>query len=244
MAQILVIGGERAARQAAACAKLGGRVVMLGAAPEEYKRVLSGLGVNVNHVNFGQGAASCTKEYIDENVRIIEDSNIVLMTCEMPEEVNWHAVNESYRLFKFIIVNPTPVPGTIPEDVLSKITWLVPNETELEAITGEPCGRVEQCVRVAKILVNKGANNVLVSCGAAGAVLAYPDGTSSYTAELIVPVDLECAGDTFCGAFAVYMSEGKNSNMAIEFAVEAATETVKRRGGIESIPTRNEVMFF
>ena len=57
-------------------------------------------------------------------------------------------------------------------------------------------------------------------------------------------VDTTAAGDTFNGAVAVYLAEGKDISEAIVFANAAATLSVSRKGAQESIPSRDETEKF
>ena len=50
------------------------------------------------------------------------------------------------------------------------------------------------------------------------------------------------AGDTFTGALAVRLAEGKPLREALRYANAAAAITVTRRGALASIPTRQEVL--
>ena len=54
-------------------------------------------------------------------------------------------------------------------------------------------------------------------------------------------VDTTAAGDSFNGAIAVYLSEGKTIDEAINFANRVASITVTRSGAQSSIPFRSEL---
>ena len=54
-------------------------------------------------------------------------------------------------------------------------------------------------------------------------------------------VDTTAAGDTFCGALCVGLSEGKEVRPAMIFANQAAAISVTRKGAQQSVPTRAEV---
>jgi sugar/nucleoside kinase (ribokinase family) len=54
-------------------------------------------------------------------------------------------------------------------------------------------------------------------------------------------VDTTAAGDTFCGALTVALSEGLDIIDAVKFANQAAAISVTRQGAITSIPTREEL---
>ena len=54
-------------------------------------------------------------------------------------------------------------------------------------------------------------------------------------------MDCVAAGDTFNGAFAVALSEGRGCREAMEFAQKAAAISVTRHGAQTSVPHRREV---
>ena len=54
-------------------------------------------------------------------------------------------------------------------------------------------------------------------------------------------VDTTAAGDTFCGALAVGITEGKMLKDAVKFAQAAAALAVTKIGAQPSIPMRSEV---
>ena len=55
------------------------------------------------------------------------------------------------------------------------------------------------------------------------------------------PIDTTAAGDTFCGALCVAISEGKTREESFRFASYAASLAVTKKGAMQSIPMREEV---
>ena len=54
-------------------------------------------------------------------------------------------------------------------------------------------------------------------------------------------VDTTGAGDCYCGALCVALSEGRNLTEAAEFATKAAAQSVRKAGAQNAMPFRNEV---
>lgn len=54
-------------------------------------------------------------------------------------------------------------------------------------------------------------------------------------------IDTTAAGDTFCGALSVALSEGKDIEAAIRFGNKASSISVTRKGAQLSIPHRHEL---
>ena len=71
------------------------------------------------------------------------------------------------------------------------------------------------------------------------------EGDSCYEVpvEKIDAIDTTAAGDTFCGAFCVGLSEGLSIHDAVYFANTAAGITVTREGAQSSIPYRKEIKY-
>ena len=60
-------------------------------------------------------------------------------------------------------------------------------------------------------------------------------------AHKVKAVDTTAAGDTFCGALCVAVSEGKSLKEAAQFACAASALTVQKMGAQNSIPYRSEI---
>jgi len=80
---------------------------------------------------------------------------------------------------------------------------------------------------------------VVVTLGAQGAVLHRRDTDDvRVPAPSVTAVDATGAGDTFCGAFAAALAEHKPVDVALQFAVVAASLSVEHHGAVPSIPLR------
>ena len=72
-------------------------------------------------------------------------------------------------------------------------------------------------------------------------VLISKDGKSVYKAFKVSPVDTTAAGDAFCGALAVAISEGLDLDSSIRFACAAGALSVQSVGATPSLPTREQI---
>lgn len=186
----------------------------------------------------------CTKEYVMQQRKYIEESDIILMQLEIPyDAIRWVA-GYAKELGKTVILNPAPFKEGMVLDFLDKIDYLTPNETELHSLTGMPVDSLEEIEKAAKSLLEQGIKCVIVTIGKRGAFYVSGEGCSHHTPPEIRVVDTTAAGDTFNGAIAVGLSEGKSIGEVIDFANHAATLTVSRRGAQSSIPKREEVEKF
>ena len=99
----------------------------------------------------------------------------------------------------------------------------------------------ESLAEAVKVLRGYGVNDFVVTLGSKGS-LVFENGHSVHVPSLKVEaVDATAAGDTFCAAVCVGLSEGMSLVDAARFATKAAAITVQRIGAQDSIPTRSEV---
>lgn len=263
--------GGKGANQAAAAAKLGGDVAMLGAVGRDgfgdtLSRSLADCGCDVSalrRVTAPTGTASiyvdeqgrnsivviaganayCDTEYLKECEAQLEDCEILMLQLEIPYDAVWHMAKRAHALGKTVILNPAPAPepGEIPESVLKCIDWITPNETELSRLTALPCEEPSEIEEAAAKLQQLGVHNVLVTVGSRGAYLCTPEGSELIPTEKVKAVDTTAAGDCFNGAFAVGLSEGLAPAEAVRFANKAASISVTREGAQSSLPLRREI---
>ena len=139
-----------------------------------------------------------------------------------------------------MILNPAPA-CSLPEELFQYFSILTPNQIEAQRITGIKVDSLENAEQAARQIFQMGVANVIITLGKEGAYLY-----NQHTAQLIpsVPVeavDTTAAGDTFNGALAVALSQGKELVTAITFANLAASVTVTRQGAQSSLPYIHEL---
>lgn len=264
------VPGGKGANQAYAVGKLGGKIAMLGmvgnddignklidnlkdvnvdtSRVEKLSNSKSGLALiyvnsqGNNSIVVLPGANSkCDIEYIDKNVDIIKESDIVLIQMEIPKDTVYYVINLANKLGKTIILNPAPAPDSITDDILSKIDYFTPNETELAKISRKQVTSIEEAKEASKILLEKGVKNIIATLGENGALLVSKEEIKHFEVEKVSAIDTTAAGDSFNGAVAVYLSEGYSIDEAIKFSNKVSSIAVTRKGAQTSIPSREEV---
>ena len=85
------------------------------------------------------------------------------------------------------------------------------------------------------------AGDVVVTLGAAGAVLVHDGVWTHVAAPEVEAVDTTGAGDAFCGALAAMLSNGGQIEDAVAWAVAAGAYTVTGMGAQGAMPTHDEV---
>ena len=182
-----------------------------------------------------------TRELIDQNRRLIEESDIVIMQLEIPLEVVEYVKELAVSLGKLVIVDPAPAVEGIPDHFWKGIDFIKPNETELAILTGQERKNREELEEGARQMLAKGVKGVLVSLGGDGCLLVQEEESRFFPANKVKAVDTTAAGDCFTAGFALALSQGKSCEEAIVFGQKASAIAVTRKGAQTSIPTREEV---
>lgn len=259
--------GGKGANQACAAGKLGGRVRMLGCVGQDefgqkLVKSLSESGVETDYIKESRDLPTGTAViYVDDNgdnsIVVIPGANMacdieylkeqdeqfhwcdyVVLQMEIPYEAVWYSVKRAKELGKMVILNPAPAPDEIPEEILSLVDYLTPNETEIIALNGKSKDDIREG---AEKLLSRGVSNVIATLGDRGALLVNRYGETFYLARKVVSVDTTAAGDCFNGAMVAALAEGQSEAEAILFANIASSIAVTRKGAQESLPIREEV---
>ena len=181
------------------------------------------------------------KKFIDDNEKLIDESDIIIFQLEIPIESVEYGIDLAYKKKKIIILDPAPG-RPLSDNIIKKCTYIKPNETELSLISGMPTNNMEEIEKASMTIMNKGAQNLLVTLGEKGCVL-YSKGKDKkiYETYPTKAVDTTAAGDCFTGVFATYLSKGFNLDECIKYANLASSISVSRNGAVPSLPTFEEI---
>lgn len=196
-------------------------------------------GENAIVVAAGANMALTTEE-IHQAQGAIATAEIILLQLEIPLLTVELAVKIASDLGKIIILNPAPA-RELSDALLQKVNILTPNQTEAQILTGIKVDSVKTAHLAAQRLCDRGVANVIITMGKLGAYLYNQETTQLVAGYPVKAVDTTAAGDTFNGALAVALSEGKGLLEAIAFANLAAALTVTRLGAQSSLPYRQEI---
>jgi ribokinase len=173
----------------------------------------------------------------DERIR---NASLILAQLEIPlETIEYVAERAAIHGIPFIL-NPAPARPLTP-GLLKKIAIITPNQKEAEMLTGIPVEDRAGATQAAKALAAKGIETVIITLGKSGALLFENDTPEWISSPAVTAVDTTAAGDVFCGALTVALSEGKPMKAAVSFACSAAALSVTRLGAQTSAPARAEL---
>ncbi len=267
--QFVMNPGGKGANQAVAAARLGGSVRLLTKLGEDLfgQQTISRLQMErilTDYIlidpNYPSGVALITVDERGENSIVvasganmaletaeianaqtaIAQAELILLQLEIPLPTVELAAKMASKLGKTVILNPAPA-CVLSDSLLQTVSILTPNQTEAQRLTGITVDSLETAHLAAQQLCERGVANVIITLGKEGAYLYNEQITQLIPSYPVKAVDTTAAGDTFNGALAVALSEGKGLYNAIAFANLAASFTVSRLGAQSSIPYRSEI---
>ncbi|MFA7744577.1 ribokinase [Salinicoccus roseus] len=170
-----------------------------------------------------------TPEVLKKHLKAIGEAEYVLVQNEIPVESIEYVINHCDQNGVKVIYNPAPYID-IDVSTLEKCHLVTPNEIECMSLFN-----MEPSKAVAKY-----PNKLIVTMGDKGCL--YHNGQQ----ELIIPsfkaepLDTTGAGDTFNGALAAFLTQGKELETAILDANLAASLSIRKMGAQGGIPTLEE----
>jgi ribokinase len=201
-----------------------------------------------------------------------EPSDVLVLSAEVPVPVLGAALRRARAEGVRTVLNLAPVPegaaGLLAE---GRPDWLVVNAQEAAALAGRaPDGGPVEAVAAAPpgdaavapgdaaggpgdALARAGdiaaglaaglrGGHVVVTLGAAGAVLAGPSGTAAVPGFRVTAVDTVGAGDAFVGALAVGLASGLEPVAAVTAACAAGAAAATGRGAQAALPRPADVL--
>lgn len=181
---------------------------------------------------------------IDAAKELIEKSAYMLMQLEIPIPTVAYAAKLAKSLGLTVVLNPAPAPldGNLPDELLSSVDIIIPNQTEAEILTGIKVVDIDSAVEASKVLQKKGLKQVIITMGEMGALLVDENSVPHMTASFEVKVqDTTAAGDAFCGGLLAAMAAGEKLESAMNYACAAGALATTRLGAEPSLPTLVEV---
>jgi ribokinase len=261
--------GGKGANQAVACARMGAAVSMIGRVgddPAGHKLcgalaeegialdgvittpdILSGTAVifltpdGQNRIVLAGGAnALLSPQDVAAHAAEFDDARVLVCQLEVPLETVEAAATLAAARGVPLLLNPAPA-HALPDDLLARVDYLVPNESEAAALTGIDVRDATSAAEAARLLLGRGVRCAVITLGASGVLIADKNGCRHMPALPTTVVDTTAAGDSFIGGFATGIAEGLSVDDAARLGLNVARVCVSRAGAQASLPRRDEI---
>lgn len=176
-----------------------------------------------------------TREFIDHVLENFDAGDFILLQNEINniEYIIEKAFNKGLR----IVLNPSPFKDELRSIDIRKISYLILNEIEAEAMTGAE--DTEEMLMYFK--KNHPGLRVVLTLGSMGCIYMEHEALYRQSIFEVEVQDTTAAGDTFTGYFIAEISKGAQCQDALKTAACASAIAVSRKGAAPSIPLADEV---
>ncbi len=164
----------------------------------------------------------------------------LLLQLEIPLATNIAAASQAKAQGARIVLNPAPA-QSLPDELLTLVDLITPNETEAERLTGVTVNDDAGADAAARALHAKGIATVIITLGARGVWLSEQGRGQLIPGFKVKAVDTTAAGDTFNGALLAALQQRQPLLQAVRFAQAAAALSVTRPGAQTSVPYQDEI---
>ena len=197
-----------------------------------------------NIIVIGGANQDVTTDFIDENIDLINESDIIVMQLEIPIETVLYVAKKAKENNKIVVLDPAPARSDLPAELFSYVDIVKPNETELEILSGRSVNSDEEVVVAARELLARGVKNVIVTLGGKGSLLVNNEVAKKFAALDVEVVDTTAAGDSFTAAVISSLANDKSLEESIGYGHLVSSIVVTRKGAQSSIPSVEEINAF
>ncbi|MEU6377987.1 ribokinase [Streptomyces sp. NPDC046909] len=256
------IPGGKGANQAIAAARAGATVSMIGAVGNDaygtqLRSTLEHSGVDTDHLRTVEGPSGTAHIVVDDeggnaivvipaangtvdhlapgDESLIASADALLLQLEIPIAAVVAGADAARAHGVRTILTPAPA-QPLPIELLTATDLLIPNEHEATTLTG----RTDP--HAAALALLEEVPEVVITLGSAGSLYVARDADPlTVPAPQVSSIDSTGAGDTFVGALAVALGEGRPMRESLRWASAAAAISVQRPGASASMPYRQEI---
>jgi len=168
----------------------------------------------------------------------------ILLQNEISQAANRRVLDRAAEAGIPVFMNPAPIAG-FDRTRLSKIRYLILNETEAEELSGVGIDGIGKARQAGKQMLEAGIPHLIITLGSQGSLYMDQAGTEiEMPAFSVHAVDTTAAGDTFIGAFAAKYLAGAGLRESLRYATAASALAVSAAGAQSSIPAEDQVRAF
>lgn len=141
---------------------------------------------------------------------------MIVLQLEVQLETVYYAIEFGKKNGIEVLLNPAPALRELDMSYACKCDFFIPNETELEILTGMSVDTYDHIRLAARSLVDKGLNNIIVTMSEKGALWMTRDQEVHVPAFKVNAVDTSGAGDAFIGCFSHYYVQSGDVEAALK----------------------------
>ena len=204
--------------------------------------LVDGAGENLISVAPGANAA-LTPEEVRNAAERIRSADVVLLQLEIPLETVEFTARLASEAGVIVVLDPAPA-APLGAELLGNVTYLTPNESEAARLTGIEVTDEATARAAAEKLIAAGVDNVILTMGTQGALVATGDRAFMVPSHAVEAMDSTAAGDAFNGGLAFALARGMALEDAVREAALVGALSVTRMGAQPSLPTADELEQF
>jgi ribokinase len=181
-----------------------------------------------------------TAAFVEQHRELVQRAKVLVTQLEVPLAATIRALEIGHASASTTtIFNPAPADTVLPDSIYALCDIVIPNETEAALLTGVAVNDAASAERAARLLLAKGAKNVIVTLGSQGCLLVPGAAAAAIhvPAAKVTAVDTTGAGDSFIGALSHCLAHGDSLEVAAKRAVACASFSVQRKGTQASFAT-------
>ncbi len=197
--------------------------------------ILDGSGQNVIILDMGANH-ELTVADVDAARSRIEDSGAFLTQFEVPLECALAGLRMARAAGVPAILDPAPA-RSLAREALADVDIVTPNQTELRILLGLEADDPADDLALCRELLAAGVGTVVLTRGAAGALIVSTEGVIAVPSRPVEVVDSTGAGDAFNGALAASLAAGSSVEDAVRRATVAGALECLRLGVVPGLPT-------
>ncbi len=196
-----------------------------------------------NTVTAAYGAnASVGEVEVSAVLERLPAARFLLVQQETPLGPTFAAITAAREAGLTVILDPAPA-RDVPDDFLGAASIVTPNQTEAEALSGMEVTDIATAKLAAMAIRERfSVETVIVTLGELGSFVLGPEEEFACPAYQVEAVASVGAGDSFNGALAAALVEGRTFEDAVRFASAAAAICVTREGAGASMPERAAIL--
>jgi ribokinase len=261
-----VIPGGKGANQAVAAARLGSNVSMLGRVGRDNfgDFLLDNLRLNQVDSQFVQrddastGTAIIVVDSNGQNSIVLSagangkvsaadvenasflNHDLLLLQLEIPIPTVLGAAQRAKENNLQVILNPAPA-QKVSDELVGLADFIIPNESELSLLTNMDVKDISSAEQASRVLLERGAKNVIVTLGDKGALIVNRDQVTHVDTFEVHVVDTTAAGDAFIGGFSTALLQNVSLEESVRYGCACGALATSKFGAQPSLPGKEEV---